>query len=447
MTAPVAGAWPTPAPAAVPRGLPTHPSSTHSLRLQALHFTAALAYLLAGAVALVWAAPDVAMGAYAAPRVAGIAHLFTLGWLTMTIFGALYQLLPVALGAPIRSRLAAHIGFWCFAPGVAFFAAGVATRDGGLQHTGIALVTSTVVLVTGNVAATLAGKPAATRDVTWAGMALATAFLASTLVLGIVLLHNLHSGFIAAARVRVLAVHLHVAAVGWVLMMIVGVSHRLLPMFLLAHGADTRWTRHALALLTTGVLSFTAGVLTQLPAVTWLGTLLLVAGVGCFLRQVYAFHRARMRKRLDPGMRFVAVAIGFLATGALVGPLALAAGVAHPRVATAYVLLGLLGGLVLYVVGFFYKIVPLLAWTHRYGGRSGKGDVPTVADMFSPRVALVQLVLMAAGVLLLVGSIAIGAGGAAAASVHIARCGALLFLAGTLLFAGQITRVVRGGTA
>jgi predicted Ser/Thr protein kinase len=39
---------------------------------------------------------------------------------------------------------------------------------------------------------------------------------------------------LAEARVRVLAAHLHIALVGWVLTMMVGVSHRLLPMFLLS---------------------------------------------------------------------------------------------------------------------------------------------------------------------------------------------------------------------
>lgn len=34
-------------------------------------------------------------------------HLFTLGWITTSILGALYQLLPVALGVPVRSRGAA----------------------------------------------------------------------------------------------------------------------------------------------------------------------------------------------------------------------------------------------------------------------------------------------------------------------------------------------------
>ena len=74
-----------------------------SIRLAAEHFAASILYLMAGAAGLVWIAPELATGAYASPHVAGVTHLFTLGWITTTIFGALAQLLPVALGAPIRS--------------------------------------------------------------------------------------------------------------------------------------------------------------------------------------------------------------------------------------------------------------------------------------------------------------------------------------------------------
>ena len=79
-----------------------------SVLLAGQHFAASILYLLAGAVGLVWIAPELAMGTYPSPRVAGITHLFTLGWLTTTIFGALYQLLPVALGAPVYSEPMGH---------------------------------------------------------------------------------------------------------------------------------------------------------------------------------------------------------------------------------------------------------------------------------------------------------------------------------------------------
>ncbi|MEO7103194.1 MAG: hypothetical protein ABI311_07360, partial [Gemmatimonadaceae bacterium] len=99
---------------------------TPSLRLPGEHFTAAIFFLFFGALGLIWVAPELAAGLYLSPHVAGVTHLFTLGWLSMTIFGALYQLLPVALGVSISSERAGHLSFWTFAPGVALFASGVA---------------------------------------------------------------------------------------------------------------------------------------------------------------------------------------------------------------------------------------------------------------------------------------------------------------------------------
>ena len=67
--------------------------ATPSIRLAGEHFSAATLYLIAGAIGLVWIAPELAAGILPLPHVAGVTHLFTLGWLTTTIFGALYQLL------------------------------------------------------------------------------------------------------------------------------------------------------------------------------------------------------------------------------------------------------------------------------------------------------------------------------------------------------------------
>jgi hypothetical protein len=406
-----------------------------SVRLAGEHFAAGLIYLLAGSAGLVWIAPELSAGMYVMPHVAGITHLFTLGWLTTTILGALYQLLPVALGAPIKSVRAGHASFWTFAPGVGLFAAGVASSSTMLHHAGIALVAIGILLALGNLGASLAAT--AKHDTTWAGIAIALCFLASTLVLGILLLHNLHTGFLGAARIRVLAAHLHIALVGWVLVMIVGVSFRLLPMFLLAHGADTRWAGRALALLATGVPALAVGLLAGVPLVAWLGLIAMDAGFACFLRQAWAFYRVRIRKRIDIGMRFARAGLGFLCVSAILGPFVLTRGVASPRLATAYVAIGLLGGLVLFVIGFFYKIVPLLAWTVHYRDRMGRSPVPTVADTFSARVATVQLRVMAAALLVL--GLGIGT-----ASAHVTRCAAVLYAAGVLLLATQIGRVALG---
>jgi hypothetical protein len=144
-----------------------------------------------------------------------------------------------------------------------------------------------------------------------------------------------------------------------------------------------------------------------------------------------------VRPKIDVGMRFAGSALAFLVASALLGPAVLASGVGERRLATAYVIVGLLGGIVLYVIGFFYKIVPLLAWTVRYKDQLGTGTAPTVAATFSSRVAHVQLALMALGVAAL-------AAGVGAGSVLVVRGGALAFLCGVILFLSQILRVVRG---
>ncbi len=407
-----------------------------SIRLAGEHFAAATLYLVIGSIALVTVAPALAAGNFAAPHVAGFTHLFTLGFLTTTIFGALYQLLPVALAAPLRWPKLGHVSFWTFAPGVALFATGVATSNMILNPAGIVLLTTGIVLAVVNLGFSL--PRSRSRDITWTAVALALTFLFATLVLGVVLLHNLHTGFIAAARVRVLATHLHVALVGWALMMIVGVSHRLLPMFLLAHGARNRWTHRAVGFLAIGVPVLGTGILMQVPVLSWAGVLALELGIGCFLWQVRSFYQARIRKNIDIGMRFAGTALAFLTIAAVLGPFVMIAGPGNGRIGTAYVLVGLLGGIILYVVGFFYKIVPLLAWTARYSGRMGREALPTTAEMYSQRLARLQLLLMAVGVALL----GAGAGFGIGAGTMI---GSILFLGGVLVFATQIARVAFGG--
>jgi hypothetical protein len=414
---------------------------TPSPLLPGEHFAAAILFLFLGSVGLVWIAPELAAGLYLSPHVAGVTHCFTLGWLSMTIFGALYQLLPVALGVPIRSERAGHASFLSFAPGVALFASGVAFSSPPLRYAGITLISIGILCIVTNIALSL--RRVVARDVIWAAIAIGLAFLSATLVLGALLAENLRAGFLGDWRVRVLATHLHVALLGWVLTMIAGISHRLLPMFLLSHTADTRWTRRALGLLSGGVVLLGCGLTESLrvPYVNlpWMGLVLIEGGVVCFLAQAALFFWARTRPRLDAGLRHVAFALFFIATAAVMGPLVLANDAGHRNLDAGYVVLGLLGGLTLYVIGQFYKVVPFLAWMARFREDIGKKPVPTVAQLYSARVAHADLALLVTG-------IAGMATGVVTAVEPIVRVAAVLIVAGVTLFASQMTRVAFGAS-
>lgn len=418
----------------------TTPSGTRGaalappFRLPGEHFTAALGFLALGSLGLVAVAPALSAGAYPDPRVAAVTHLFTLGWITTSILGALYQLLPVALGAPIRSERVAHLGFWLYAPGVLGFVAGLATGTGLLRILGASALGLGLLLFIGNLAATL--PRARRRGITWWCVAGAGFFLLGALTLGILLAVNLDTGLLAGGRFFVMGLHLHIAAAGWVLLTMIGVSHRILPMFLLSHGAPKTPGRIGAGLVAagTGVLLLIHHVLDG--GVLPLGYALIAAGLLAFLGQTALWFRRRRRPALDPGLRLVAAALGLLAAAAALGVWALASGSRAPPLLTAYGTVLVAGGLSLFVAGHYYKIVPFLTWFHRFGPVAAEREVPQVAELFAPRPAL------AAGALMVVGAAGLGAailGG----SAPVARLAAASFAAGVAIEVIQMAGIAR----
>jgi hypothetical protein len=412
-------------------------------RLPAEHFAVALVFWVVGALGLVWAAPEIARGGFASPRVVALTHLFTLGWITVTIQGALYQFLPVALGEPIRSQRLAHLALFLHAPGLALFTAGLVGHRSALTIGGATLFSAGLLLFVGNLAATLwrarsfgSAPDAAERRLTWWALAGATLFLAATVALGVALSGNLRWGYLGADRFLAMGVHLHVAIAGWVMLVVVGVGQRLLPMFLLSHGAATWPGAVAAALLGGGSALLLALHHVLTPALVWTIALLLVSGTAAFLVQAALFFRHRKKPVLDPGLRLAAAGVVSLLAAVAMAPFAVQAGLAAPRLATAYVLMLVLGGLSLFVAGHYYKIFPFLVWFHRFGPLAGKRPVPRVADLYAPVPANLAAGLLAGGVWGLSFATLLGAG-------WLARPAAALFAAGALVVAVQMWTISR----
>jgi hypothetical protein len=391
------------------------------------HFTAALVFLLLGALGLIWVAPDLAYGLFPLPRVAGVTHLFTLGWITTSILGALYQFLPVALGVPIRSQRWAHISFWLYAPGLALFVGGLLTSHPAIMLMGGGLFGTGLLVFLLNLGATLFVAP--DRGLTWWSLVGAALSLAATIAIGLTLAGNLHQGFLGPHRFLALGVHIHLALAGWVFLVVVGVAHRLLPMFLLSHGAPEWPGRVAAALVGAGALGLM--LLHHFIPLTaiYLPGLLIGAGALAFAWQARLYFRHRVKRALDPGLRLAGVAVGFLALGVALAPFALWRGLAAPALMVGYLATLILGGFSLFVVAHYYKIVPFLVWYHRFGPLAGKRPVPRVAELYSARPARVATVLLALGTLGLIAAILAGLQGWArvAASIYAAGTGIVVF--------------------
>lgn len=388
-------------------------------RVPALHFGVGLLFLAAGLAGLVSVAPELARGEVFHPRVVSVAHLFTLGWLTTVLYGALGLFVPMGAGGPPWPPVLRLAVLSVHAPGVAAMAVGLARGPRTVLHAGVAAVGVGVLLVAGMLLRSAFGGRGDRRIRMVLGAA--ALFLVAAFLMGSALAGNLSTGFLGGGRVRVVGIHLHVATLGWVLMVTLAAGRRILPMFLLAHGAPQRgWDRSAL-LVAGGMGLLTAGhhlpggwVVTVSGAMAWLGVLLFVHQVGDLVR-----HR---RRPLDPGM---ALAVGGVAVMglALVPSFLWLAGWSHPRLQPLWVTALLLGGFTPFVLGHARKMLPFQLWSLAFAAAGGGRNLPPVDALLSPRVGWTTVTLWAAGTTLILAGMALGSTGAA-------RGGALLLALG-----------------
>lgn len=395
------------------------------------HFAAALVYFASGAVGLVFAAGDLAQGHFFVPRVVAVVHLFTLGWIVLSIFGALCQFLPVAIGRAMRFTKLAHASFAAQALGVATFVVALLVVSRTLLLLGAFMLTFAFVSFGVNLAATLFG--ARERGLTFWALAAATLSILATPAYGLVLAFYAHQGGLPN-RFDTIGHHAHIAIVGFVLVVMLGVGHRLMPMFLLSHGVSERPAKVALALLFSSSLLLIVHHVAGDARVVLAGVLG-GAGVVAMIVQAALFYRSRKRRSIDPGMRLAAAGLIGLAIAVVLAPFALSRGVADVRLLTTYFIV-VLGAISLFVAGHYYKIIPFLVWNHRFGPLLGKQKVPKVAELYSEKVALANAFFLVAGVAAL-------ALGAAVGSEALARSGAMVFAAGALLEVIVIARVAQ----
>jgi hypothetical protein len=329
-----------------------------------------------------------------APGTLVAVHLLTVGWLLLLMLGALLQFVPVITSSALPSQplsLAALIavqggllGMICGFLGIA----GVLPGCGPVLPAGGAAVLLGVLIAGWNVGVPLIrGRPLTLpARLVLTGLA----FLLLTVLLGLTFALALTIPRLAPDLGLLLAAvgdHALAGLGGWFTLTAMGVSYKLLPMFMLApeERGVTGACVHVL-----GAAGFSLAIVAGLTAV-WLpvrlvrvgeimGDIAIASAVVVYLWDVVRIYRARKRVVIEAHNRCAVGAFGFLGLATGVGTGYLAVG----RLSTAtplvifLVVFGWLGGLGLTQL---YKIVPFLAWLSRYGSSLGRGAVPRVQDL------------------------------------------------------------------
>lgn len=383
-----------------------------------LHFGAALTFFLLAEIAMVAGLTFPATSLLAPTTIAGV-HLLTIGWLTVLMFGALHQFIPVITAKGKVAGTSALVALVAMVLGLFGMEAGFLTLAGFLPQAMLAalplggvLVLAGAVIAGASIARTLwqaRPLPFSARFV-----AVGLACLLAVLGMGIVLATTFAApGLIAWPRAFTEGLRLHFLAglVGWFTLVAVGVSYRLVSMFTLAPeerghlGTAVFWLT-AGGFVVAWLLDLAQALGAPVPDLAVaIAAVATASGLALYVVDMARLYRARRRQRLELNTAMTLPALAALAL-CLVFAACLAVTGASERTLGALGYLFVFGWLSGLALSQLYKIVPFLTWLSRYGSLLGKQKVPRVQDLVDEKRDrpwfVLYFVTVAAGTVLIV---------------------------------------------
>lgn len=360
------------------------------------YFAAACVFLVTGQ-GLMAAGYGYPFAGVDAPETLALVHLLVIGWLGLLMIGALLQFVPVLIAAPLRAGRLAPSVLLLIVGGLLLLAGGFAALGGAEGLDGLSpgmLPLGALLLVTGfglaaaMLASTLLSARALPLPARFVGLGLAA--LTATILIGAAFAAVL-SGIVASDLLATLLLHgvpFHAALGlgGWLSFTAIGVSYRLLPMFMLAPekvsgAARTVWWTGATALVLVAA-SVAVVFLDAEAAKTLLALPLALAfvAVSFYCVDLVRLYRERKRKVVELNIRASYAAFAALLAAVVLFSIP-ATRAAAGEGAAALVYLFVFGWLTGLGLAQLYKIVPFLTWLECYGPILGRIAVPRVQDL------------------------------------------------------------------
>lgn len=376
--------------------------------------------------------PEVFLGHYFTPKLLALVHLAVLGWGTMIIFGAAHQLLPVLCGRALYSERLALCSLLLLTVGTAILACHFwQFSEGYGLILGGSLVCASVICYVINVFGTAFKK--ATSSPHQLFLLASASYLLITVVAGLLLAINLFFPYIETNHLEFLKLHAHAGLAGWFLLLIMGVTTKLIPMFLLAKSDRTSLLYSSFILVNLGLLLFLVDAFFfGFTARTHLYYFLILLGIVLWLVFLYDNYQNRLRRRIEPLMKQSALSFAFLFIS-----LGLALVLLIKPSMTASILYGtllIMGWITTLIFGQTFKTMPFIVWNARYSKLSGKQKVPLPGALYNLRFVKLQSLFHILALLLLIIGISIK-------SEPLIRVALLSWLLCALLYLGNVLKV------
>lgn len=337
------------------------------------------------------------------PHLLAITHLLVLGFITTIIFGALYQLIPVILETKLYSEKLGYLTFVLLVVGSILLSLSFwHFWLNAVFHVAATFVVLSVLLFTLNVC--LTSIRSSKKCIERRFIVTASIWLLFTVIVGLILGINLKTPFLSTPHLELLKLHAHAGIVGWFMFLIIGVASKLLPMFMVSHNLNVRKLHAAYYLINFGLLLTFITLFFQLNKATIFAGLLIVIGILFFLSYLYEAYKKRIKRQLDIGMKQTALSfIILLLPLILVNVLSIFKVyefISLPSIIVygSSLFIGFISSLIL---GQTYKTLPFIIWLKVYKSRIGKQKIPFPKDLYSSKIASLQLVFFLGGFVLL----------------------------------------------
>lgn len=346
--------------------------------LVAHFFITSILFLVLSGASLAFLAEDIS-GYFISSSFAAFSHLYLLGFVMMVIFGALYQLLPVVLEAPIFSKDFAYIQFYMYVFGLSLMVSGFTFSSLHLLIPYGAVITYVSMLIFCiNVFLTFCRLE--TINVVGKFLLGATFFLFASVSIGLIIGLSLGHGLFAIDIDAWTKAHIVGTLGGFVMMVIMGVAMVLIPMFSLSHGYSQKWIERALYIHSIGITLVMGCFILGFGKFVNIPFGLLMISSFLFLIQMAVILKHRVRKQNDYWVKNIVFA--FVCFGSSIIALwfnTILGG-----------MLFFLGFLLPLIVGHMYKILPFLIWYEKFSPLVGKQKVPLLHQMIHTKVADIQ---------------------------------------------------------
>ncbi len=337
-----------------------------------------------------------------APETLVVVHLVAIGWLSLLMCGALIQFVPVLVAAPLAHPELPGVALLLLLAGLTALIAGffgiAGLPVGGLFWLPLGAIglAAGFALNIWNLARTLQsarplGLPARFVAV---GLASLVGVIALGTIFALVLGGWTTRDPFVALTSEAIPLHAILGLAGWLTFTAIGVSYRLLAMFMLAPETEHATSRVAFVAGAAALFAvMIGGPLCLLVAGRTPTHVLAIAGLGaavclsCYGVDVVRLYRARKRRKLELNARVAAWALGGLGVSSVLLLAVTVAGGDAPHIG-ALVFFFAFAWLTGLGLAKLYKIVAFLTWLECYGAVLGKRPTPRVQDLVDEARAL-----------------------------------------------------------